>query len=375
MTFLVAQTGDVHLDSGDPASNERVLAFIADECVARGVDVFVHCGDAFASGRPPQSAWRAFYRQMAKLARAGIPVVLVEGNHERLAVPAGSRTATSVLGEALAGLPGAWVRFVDREAALVRTPTGVQVAAVPWMAGVLPPRPGLSPSEQDREAAAQIAGEIGRLAGQADAGMPLVLASHLSVSGARSGSERELAVSSFAEPVVEASAIAECGIQFAGLSHIHARGFRPPVWLAGSPNRLTFADADQVKSFNVARFDGPVLAGVDRVATPARPMSSVDLSDAGARRRLGGLEPGCQVRLVLQPGETDAPDWAVRAVADAGAVLGPLKKRPPEADVPDGVSLPEQIRPAEALEAWMARAQIPEASRPGLREKAAALVP
>jgi DNA repair exonuclease SbcCD nuclease subunit len=293
--------------------------------------------------------------------RARIPLVLLEGNHERLGVPSDFRTATATLGESLAAMSGAEVFFAEREPKLFTTSTGIQVAAFPWLAQTAQMYAGMSPDAADAEAAKLLAGRFADLAGQADRSVPLVLASHVSVSGATQGSEDDLGASRFHEPVVPVSVIDQCGYGFAGLSHIHARQhLGDSVWFSGSPNRLTFTDADKAKSANVAYFDGPRLLRVERPETPARAMTSIDLE--------GGPEAiyvprGALVRLVLAPGEIDVPDWAVKAVESAGARLERVKKRPLAVDTAQRVSLPERTAPHEALLAWMARENIPETDR------------
>ena len=362
---LVFQTGDTHVDAGDRRSNMAVLSWMVGQAIEQQAAVFVHAGDAFADGRPSQEAWLGFYQQMCRLVAARIPLVLLEGNHERIGVPASQRTATAVLGEALSGLPSAEVFFAEGQPQLFNTSTGIQVAAFPWLSRTADLYDGLDLRQADAQASVLLEGLMGEMAGRADGGMPLVLASHVSVVGGRAGSEDDLGASRFHEPIVHADMISQAGYNFAGLAHLHTRQhWGDTVWFSGSPNRLTFADADMPKSVNVAQFDGSQLVGVEQLLTPARPMTSIDLTQP--QTDFSQILPDALVRLVLPPGDVDVPQWAIDRVEQAGGQVASVKKRPPAIETVARLSLPERIRPQEALTAWLNRENVPVEDQPRL---------
>ena len=108
-------TGDEHIDNDthgglNPAtgrnraweSNAACLRAIAQRAADEKVDAFVHAGDATKHGRPTIEALLMYADAVAPVVEAGIPVVLLGGNHQLLQVPSSHRTATAALGRLLA---------------------------------------------------------------------------------------------------------------------------------------------------------------------------------------------------------------------------------------------------------------------------------
>ena len=96
MRFL--HVADLHLDSPlktqaarDPAMGEslrlasrRVLGRIVDAAEAEQVDAVLFAGDTFDSGVADMASRAALAAELARLGRAGIPAVLIQGNHDAL---------------------------------------------------------------------------------------------------------------------------------------------------------------------------------------------------------------------------------------------------------------------------------------------------
>lgn len=96
MKFL--HVADLHLDSplrtqaardsamGDSlrAASRQVLARLVNAAVAEGVDAVLFAGDTFDNGVADVSSRAALATEIARLARAGIPAVLIQGNHDAL---------------------------------------------------------------------------------------------------------------------------------------------------------------------------------------------------------------------------------------------------------------------------------------------------
>ena len=88
---------DIHMGSGfahgqiNPATglNTRLEDFIAaltrciDHALAEPVDLVLFGGDAFPDATPPPFVQQAFARQFCRLSEAGIPTVLLVGNHDQ----------------------------------------------------------------------------------------------------------------------------------------------------------------------------------------------------------------------------------------------------------------------------------------------------
>lgn len=377
MSVEFVHTGDGHIDSDthgtiNPAtginraweSHARVLRNSVEEAISRNVSFFLHNGDGFKTGRPSQEAVLLFADVFKPLVQAGIPLVLLGGNHELLQVPLSQRTATETVGDLLKA--HGEVHVVERDPQLVRLDSGVQIAAMPWLSKTrILQRLGedaLDPMEGDRKVAQFALDSIDKLSQEADLTSPYILASHVTVDdvridsladGARRGSEVDIA-QVFAEPIVPRKGIEDSPVAYAALSHIHARQrMGEKCFYAGSPDRLTMTDADDPKSVNfVTVSDDNALEKVEHFDTDARPMHSICLTDDDAEDRVEALAEGALVRLVLPPGESVAPESIRKMVTDAGAQVVATKVTPKERKKNSAATLPEKVSPEEALRSW-----------------------
>ncbi|MCC1492618.1 DNA repair exonuclease [Cognatishimia sp. F0-27] len=96
MKFL--HVADLHLDSplktqaardsvmGESlrAASRQVLSRLVDAAIAEGVDAVLFAGDTFDSDVADVASRAALATELARLARAGIPAVLIQGNHDAL---------------------------------------------------------------------------------------------------------------------------------------------------------------------------------------------------------------------------------------------------------------------------------------------------
>lgn len=377
MSVKILHTGDVHIDSDtygaiNPAtginkaweSHARVLHNAVQEAIDQEVDCFLHAGDGFKTGRPSQHAVRMFRDELLPLVKAGIPLVLLGGNHELQQVPLAQSTATEIVGDMLT--PFGEVHVVERDPRLVVTSTGVQVAALPWLSKtrILQRMDAetADPMEGDRKVAQFALDSLEELSGQADTTAPYILASHVTVddvriddlaAGARRGSEVDIA-QVFSEPIVPRKGIEESPVSYGALSHIHARQrMGQKCFYAGSPDRLTMTDADDPKSVNLVTIsDNNTLESVDHFETGARPMHSISLTDDDAEERLGALDQGALVRLVLPPGDSVVPESIRDMVSEVGATVADTKVTPKERKKNTAATLPEKISPEKALRSW-----------------------
>ena len=71
----------------------RRLTDMVDYAIDEGIDVFVFAGDAYKMRDPNPTFQREFARRIKRVADAGIPVVLLVGNHD---LPPVQRRATSI---------------------------------------------------------------------------------------------------------------------------------------------------------------------------------------------------------------------------------------------------------------------------------------
>lgn len=381
MSLKFVQTGDAHIDSDQHGtinpktgmntaweSHLRALTSAVDLALAENADAFFHNGDAVKHGRPTQEAVLLFAGALMPLVKAGIPVVLVDGNHERHQVQTNQRTVTLGVSSILEA--HGEVHAVEREPLLVRLSNGLQVACLPWLSKTTilnrlgEEALGLSPTESDVKIVDYAKAALDRMVSEADTTAPLVMASHVTLDDVRidalapghsRGSEVDIA-HIFAEPILPRAFVEHLPFSYVGLSHIHTpQRIGQKCFYAGSPDRLTMTDADSPKSVNLVTLeDDNTLSEVRQVATDARQMTRIDLTEARAESQLDALEPGTLVGLVLAPGESMPPPAITQQISEAGAHLVSTKRVPLDRRHVEAVRLPEKTAPLDALRQWLA---------------------
>lgn len=378
MSVKILHTGDGHIDAMTHGeinretgmnkameSNRDAFTSAVQHAIANEVDVLTVNGDMFANGRPSQEALLVAAETLRPALVAGVPLVLIGGNHERLQVPTTHRTAIDTLGAMLE--PHGQVHIVERTPRLVRIGAGIQIACFPWLSKTtVLSRLGIEqtdPEMGDRAVVQFALDELEKMCEEADTSSPLIFAAHVTVEdlrldnvakGHKRGSEVDIA-SLFAEPILPRMALQESPVSYAGLSHIHARQrVGTKCFYAGAPNRFTFTDADDPKSANLVTIsDDNVLESVEHLETDARLMHRIDLDSAEAMTQLDTLEAGALVEVVLPPGEGAIPDDVRAQIADAGASVASKKTTPTEIVRNTAVTLPETVTPVQALRTWL----------------------
>lgn len=247
----------------DPATgvSGRVLDFLGrlDELIDYGlereVDLVAFAGDAFKTRDPNPTHQRAFARRVKRLADAGVPVVLLVGNHD---LPAMVQKASSVDIFHTLQVPNVIVGRVE-ELHPVETKSGpVQVVTVPYpVRSRLLTRPefrGLSMSDLDKALQQVVTELIEALKAGLDPEIPTVLIGHFSVASAVWGSERSVMLGR--DVVVPKSVLADPAFDYVALGHIHkhqnltmGEPDAPPVVYAGSLERIDFGEEGQPKGF------------------------------------------------------------------------------------------------------------------------------
>jgi len=262
----IVHVADLHLGMEnygrlDPATglSSRVSDFLAaldevvDYALNAEVDVVLFCGDVYKSRDPSTTQQREFAKRIGRLARQGVQVVLVAGNHD---TPNALGRATSV--EIFDTLAIQNVHVAGKPALIgLQTKHGpLQVVAVPWL-----PRSALLSREEAKDKTLEelnnlMAEAIGRVvqshASGLDPSVPAVLGAHLSIAGAVPGSERSIMVGQ--DYVVLKSVIADRAFDYVALGHIHKYQMlsnMPPVVYAGSLQRIDFGEEEDPKGFVV----------------------------------------------------------------------------------------------------------------------------
>lgn len=266
---------DAHIDMAnygrhDPQSGLplRVIDFlksldtIVDTAIQERVDVVLFAGDAYKDRNPAPTFQREWGRRIIRLSRAGIPTLLLVGNHD-LSPAVGRAHAI----EEFATLEVPHVRVLDRPTLLqpedleglgYKGP-GLQIIALPWVsrAGLIAQlglRTG-EPGQIFEEIETRLTELVHAWLEEADPKLPIVLTAHASVQGAKYGGERTVMLGN--DLVLPGSLVRDPRLDYVALGHIHKpqdlnENAHPPVIYPGSIERVDFGEVEDDKFFIVA---------------------------------------------------------------------------------------------------------------------------
>lgn len=261
---------DAHIDianygSHDPHSGlpMRVIDFlksldtIVDTAITEEVDLVVFAGDAYKDRSPAPTFQREWGRRIMRLSRAGIPTLLLIGNHDLS--PAHGRAHAL---EAFDTLEVPNVYTLDKPQMLgpgQLQGLPVQVMALPWITrSALVAQHGLNGinTAQVHEKASEVINNlVSGWLDQADPLLPRILTAHCSVQGALYGNERTVMLGT--DLVLPGSLMRDPRLDYVALGHIHKNqdlnpGSHPPVIYPGSIERVDFGEAKDDKFFVIA---------------------------------------------------------------------------------------------------------------------------
>ncbi|MDY7041413.1 MAG: exonuclease SbcCD subunit D [Chloroflexota bacterium] len=224
------------------------------------VDLVIFAGDAFKTRAPSPTYQREFARRIQRLSAAGLPAVLVVGNHD---VPHASGRAHTL--EIYDTLEIEHVHVARKPQVFrIETRSGlVQVVALPWIVRSLlltrEEHKGKSLPEINELILERvtniIVGDDG-LVGELDQDLPTVLAAHATVQGAVYGSERSVMLGQ--DVVLPPGLVRNPAWDYVALGHVHKHQVLyddPPVVYAGSIERIDFGEEEDDKGFVVAKVE------------------------------------------------------------------------------------------------------------------------
>jgi exonuclease SbcD len=265
---------DAHIDMAnygrhDPESGlpMRVMDFlksldtIVEAAISEKVDLVLFAGDAYKDRSPAPTFQREWGRRVMRLSRAGIPTLLLVGNHDLS--PALGR-AHALDNFATLEVPN--VRVLDRPAFLGPDELNglpLQIIALPWVSysGLIAT---LGPQAIERnQAYEQLIQRLIELVGlwleqRVDASLPVILAAHCSVQGALYGGERTVMLGN--DLVLPGSLVKDPRLDYVALGHIHKpqdlnKGHQPPVIYPGSIERVDFGEVEDDKYYVIAEVE------------------------------------------------------------------------------------------------------------------------
>jgi exonuclease SbcD len=268
----IVHLADVHLGVEnygqlDPATglSTRLTDFlrgmdaVIDAAIESEADLVVFAGDAYKTRDPSPTYQRAFARRIRRLSQAGLPTVLVAGNHD-IPNAVGRAHTMEIFGTLevdhvyVARTPGVF----DVETRHGR----VQVGVLPWIVrSALLSRQEFKNRTLDEtnellleRIEAILTGEQG-LVSQLEEGVPHILVAHGTVQGAVYGSERSVMLGH--DIVLPLNLLKHPSWDYVAMGHIHKHQAiepdrSPPVVYPGSIDRIDFGEEREDKGFVVA---------------------------------------------------------------------------------------------------------------------------
>jgi exonuclease SbcD len=325
--LTILHFADAHIDMAnygrhDPVSGlpMRVLDFlksldtIIDTAIREKVDLVLFAGDAYKDRNPAPTFQREWGRRVMRLSRAGIPTLLLVGNHDTS--PALGRAHTL---DPFNTLEVPNVLVLDRPVFLRPADLWglpLQVIALPWVSrsGLIASQELTStePEKVDQAIEERLTNIVQNMLEEADSSLPIVLTAHASVQGAVYGGERTVMLGG--DLVLPGSLVRDPRLDYVALGHIHKsqdlnEGAHPPVIYPGSIERVDFGEAADDKFFVIVHVERAHTEVEWRKLTKIRPFIDLHLrlkSQEDVTSQLLNALPhankleGAIVRLVLE---------------------------------------------------------------------------
>ncbi len=228
---------------------EQAFARAIDDILERDVDLVVHSGDLFNQTRPPYAAIGAAMRQFQRLEEAGIPTVVIGGNHDTPRL----RSSGSVF--SLMHLVAPNIHFVGGyETKIIPFPElDLTVTAIPHGRLTEPMPPAAFPNAATRN----------------------LLITHGFVPGMEQMAHKEPGEEEIDETLLPPD------FDYIALGHYHIRSHpRDNAWYAGSTERFGFGDARVETGYLIVELgERGSEPAVETVSTNARGMLRWRLPD------------------------------------------------------------------------------------------------
>ncbi len=381
LPIRILHFADIHIGTEnygriDPSTgiNQRVVDFVqrmvevVDYAIEHEADCLIFAGDAFKTRDPNPTYQREFARQIMRLSNAGIPTLLLVGNHD---TPIVEKRATSVDIFGVLDVPHV---IVAKDEALHRITTkrgALQIGTIPW-----PQRSrlleneslrGMNIADLDAELEKKVAEKIAELESQLDGSAPAILTGHFTVAGAIWGSERNVMVGRDAQ--IKLSALTSGAWDYVAMGHVHrhqdvSNGSGTPVVYSGSLERIDFGEEREAKGFCWVE----AVRGATRwrfVPVNVRPFVTiaVDATDCDdpTERVLREVErhevAGAIVRVRVKLNQAQETQLRTREIEDALAgahlIAGIGKDIVRQVRSRIGIENPETLAPRELLEKYL----------------------
>ncbi len=261
---------------------EKALNFCIDTAIEENVDFFLFSGDAYKTAYPTPTQQKFLLKCFLRLYKAGIPIIIVIGNHDN-PLSFGKAHSLTIFKEM--PLEGFHV-IAQPTSFILNTNNGpIQIVGIPW-----PTRNTIAIANKHLiKSAAQITEYISKavnniiqsLAQQLDPDIPAILASHLTVSsGIFSGSEKRAIYGN--DPIFLPSQLAIPPFDYVALGHLHRHqnlnpnGY-PPLVYSGSIERIDFGERKEDKGFCLVTIKQKGTTTYEFIKTPTRPFVQIEI--------------------------------------------------------------------------------------------------
>lgn len=210
----------------------KAFDFIVDTAIKEGVDAFIFAGDAYKTRDPSPTQQRGFGERIKRVAKAGIPVVMVVGNHDTPNAEGKANTLDIYSALEIDNV------YVSRKPEFLNIPTksgNLQVITAPWL---------------HRNEFKSLGERLVTLYEKIKPDSPAIVVGHLELEGASFGSEKGLALIN--DVTVPLSLLTDRRLSYVALGHIHKHQVlnqHPPVVYSGSPERIDFSEEKEDKGF------------------------------------------------------------------------------------------------------------------------------
>lgn len=256
----------------------RAFDYVVDCAIEEQVDLVLFTGDAFKNRSPTPTHQREFAKRILRLSAAGVPTVLLAGNHD---LPNAANRAHSIEIYDTLRVENVWVAHKPGILKIPTTSGPLQVVAVPWVtrSRILTDDStrGMSAEKINRAIQEKLIQLLRMFAKEVNPEVPAVLAGHLTVEGAVWGSERSVLLGS--DVTVPKTVLADDVYDYVALGHVHkhqAIHDIPPMVYAGSIERIDFGERREAKGFVMVHVDGHETCWEFR-ETPTRPLVQIDV--------------------------------------------------------------------------------------------------
>lgn len=236
----------------------RTLHAAIDVALEASVDLAVFAGDAYKARDPNQTHQRAFAHCLKRLTDAGVPVVLLVGNHD-IPNTRGRAHALEIYG--LLGGAGVTILQMPDVAAITTRRGEVLVAGMPYLTRSRAIAREDVRAKTVEEIAHHIRDSYIRYIAELAARVAerpehiAILSGHFTVANARVGTQNFLLNPN--EPQVPVTDVALPVFDYVAMGHVHKYQVmngdaRPPVVYCGSIDRIDFGERTEPKGFVLA---------------------------------------------------------------------------------------------------------------------------